>query len=482
MSFTIKLPYKEELYHIGQGFDPIKMSPLGSVMLKGEIPMIHIDSGEPLEYKSYLVKNSQDYEEILNRSIKGSFSGWGASASASVSTMSDAKMSEKSITWAATAHLSSGSEHVDISKAKLTEQAKAVLKKDPDKFLELYGSCFIAGVIKGGFYTGFYSYKLIDKTNKSEIAAALQVEYDGLWSGDVKAQEKSNKIAKEYHMEEKSYVRALGVKKLDGHTSLNDLVSDYAEFIKDMPSNEGKPIGMICYSWDQLTDVTNTLAEVGKQFTNYPFSVDQQDIEDQSKTYFNIRYLQTTLSDSDRIGTVRGNCNKEYSKDLEAMLSKARKAFDILNLTNIGNPPKAFMKATTLPANLVSNIKEITSGTIGFKFNYSLDQQYFESFQPKVENGKIFQITNSAGNMRNRQQLLLTAIFKGSSEVLKVYATIAYDLSFKGMFYMIEIPNGWQSHVGEGKGEYNSIEMEGESIANWKHHKNNWVKLTNGLK
>ncbi len=411
MSFTLTVAYDPAAYSLGQGWDPIKANPVGPIALVDPVTSRHNVDANALQ-QTKLISNSEDYQSLMDVAVNGSFSGWGASVSASASVLEQEQVSIKSEIFGASAAYRQADEIINTETAKLNPTAKAILIEDPDKFLRTYGPAFIAGQALGGFFTGYYAYTMENTEHKQEINAKLSAQYAGLWSGSASAQTKINNIASSYNLKQSSFVQARGAQSLDGATTMPDLVKNFNSFVHQMSMGGPKasPLGMVCKSWDQLNDVAATLNAHGKSFSNYPPKVSQASFQRMGSLYGKFSYFMNSIETTG----AKGIYNKGRLEKISRAVKNGYDAFDKITLDNIEHPPSSFRSATTLPAGLEQDLTEILQGKYGLSWSYALDSTY-------TDVNSAFPVAPAVAQLPGGTTVLLTAK-KGDDKQVKIEA------------------------------------------------------------
>ncbi|KAF8431718.1 hypothetical protein BGX38DRAFT_1334221 [Terfezia claveryi] len=167
-------PYNDSMC-LGQGFNCFLQVPcIDNAVTCDESKVIteHPDPrptgvSQVVSYSSRLVEKISDIAQIMNISAGSSIKNGSINVSGNSLSIDEAKF------------LSSDIECAGVSKGDESNPIED-LRVDNEKFLDIYGDCYISGFVEGGELHGIVSIKALDASNKKDIEIAIKRQMNGM--------------------------------------------------------------------------------------------------------------------------------------------------------------------------------------------------------------------------------------------------------------------------------------------------------------
>jgi len=221
------------------------------------------ESGWTRYYDKTVDKESSD--KLTNKVIKAEGKGWGVSASAGVSYMSQNAMSSSSIGfWVGMSGDAYSKEFNNVQKLKLSKSAKQTLTSDWQMFLKLYGRFYVYKITHGSQFMGSAVIEDVSTSSASSLKAFSKISMSKFASGSTEFDDAEKEagsstrvsiLSKQFGQPPKPYSdkSSNGVKQL-----MSDYNAYCAEVVKDPHANSA-PTKMIFRSLLDVPDVLNIL-------------------------------------------------------------------------------------------------------------------------------------------------------------------------------------------------------------------------------
>jgi hypothetical protein len=261
---ALRFPYASGM-ELGVGVNAISGDVTTPAFKHNSLDVEHIDEFRN-ERKRLNISSASEYREKIDASAEFHGKGFGWSASGSVKFMKDSVRGLTSVVFFDSVQVKTGVTNIaDPDKWILNESAVKILRKDPHKFIQNYGTHFVGGFEMGGSYVGAVTIETESSKQASELSATLSGAYSNpLINVDAKAafsralQESNTK----YKLDARSFTEGEGTPKsysLGNIDSMREVADNFAEKMKS--EKGGKRLVAICYPWDYLPCIRKVLGD-----------------------------------------------------------------------------------------------------------------------------------------------------------------------------------------------------------------------------
>jgi hypothetical protein len=193
--------------------------------------------------------------------------GWGVHVSASTKYLQESTMNTRSVSYI----LGQSSKTLVRSvrnpgNLKLTAQAKQLLHKDPEQFLQNYGPHYTKAIEYGGSFFGSYTLNSEDSSSHSDLDVAAKVSYSGAFfsaSGSVDFQKDRSSKFKNLNIDanfRSSPVVNIKYDPLANSTKMFEIFKDWEDELEKNPA----PLTVALGLWTDSTDVAAIINKLPK--------------------------------------------------------------------------------------------------------------------------------------------------------------------------------------------------------------------------
>ena len=259
-SFEFPLSDNEACPPLGQGFDLIagdSLSYAGTDTNPPTLPPVTLTAGDS---HVAMTHDTASYSEAVQAQLDIAGSGWGGSVGLSLSESSFSKSSSSCITLNLDAFQASRQQMID-PKTALSTKAKALLKSDPGKFAENYGSYFVAGYIYGKRCSLAYRMQFSSEEEKSVFSAKLTASYSSVdFSANMSAAISTTQKNTQSSFATDTVCHFAGFEAKTPSTI--DDIEKLKESYDSAKAGDATPIKLVIMPWHYLDDVDDTAGVV----------------------------------------------------------------------------------------------------------------------------------------------------------------------------------------------------------------------------
>jgi len=222
------------------------------------------DSGDRMT--TLVVQDSASYSELMSNVATLSASGISWSASASVSYLREQANSDTSITLTWTRIVRTQDRMADWSNATIAPAALDFLKtQGVDAFLAKYGTHCIIGIAYGGSFSGYSRIETQSVSDKQTLQASISGSLSGFGvHGSVSDTFEQDLQSSNVHYTSSQNTNVVGSDPIAfSGLDIPAMQTAFEHFAPGangpLQGVNGAPVGLICVSWDEFTDIVDTL-------------------------------------------------------------------------------------------------------------------------------------------------------------------------------------------------------------------------------
>jgi hypothetical protein len=193
--------------------------------------------------------------------------GWGVHVSASTKYLQESTMNTRSVSFILGQSSKTLKRSVrNAGNLKLTAQAKQLLHKDPEQFLQNYGPHYTKAIEYGGSFFGSYTLNSEDSSSHSDLDVAAKVSYSGAFfsaSGSADFQKDRSSTFKNLNIDanfRSSPVVNIKYDPLEGPNKMFEIFKDWEDELEKNPV----PLTVALASWTDSTDVAAIINKLPK--------------------------------------------------------------------------------------------------------------------------------------------------------------------------------------------------------------------------
>jgi hypothetical protein len=387
----VKIPMQLGL-ETGLGVEPLTGTPLAPAATG----IVLVDTNTFKENRrAKVVSSSDDYKQMIEASAYADVSSVGWSASADVNYFRQSTVGETSLAFILSSKVETKVSQLDnnqITNVKLTKEAKEWLTKDPAKFLEIFGTHFIAGFVYGGYFMGNVVIHTETKEQVASLKASMSASINAFTAsatvGSSIQQDLSNYKAN-YSMEAEAVID--GVPEQFEIGALDSMDQTLARFANDLKTNGGgNQVLAICYKWEMLPDVQDVLFQAGITALPTVRSDVGEGLTDEAKK---LDFLQASVNSLIAGKGYIGQSQLDMLKTAQAQLQAANSKIESLSVPELLSLNADMLKDYRLADTIQAQIAPIVQGACTIIWTFNLDS----TFQPNgSETGTIENIKPSS--------------------------------------------------------------------------------------
>ncbi|MGH6616551.1 MAC/perforin domain-containing protein [Sphingomonas sp.] len=229
-------------------------------------PTISVPSDSGDHTTALVVQDSASYSRLMSAVASVSASGVSWSASASVSYLREQANSDTSVTLTWNRVVRTKDRMADWTRATIAPDALDMLRtQGVDAFLAKYGTHCIVGIAYGGSFSGYSRIETQSISDKEQLKASISGSVSGFGvHGSVSASFEQDLQSSNIHYTSSQDTSVVGstpisFTALDIDGMQNAVRSFSPSANGPLPGIDGAPIALICVSWNEFADITNTL-------------------------------------------------------------------------------------------------------------------------------------------------------------------------------------------------------------------------------
>lgn len=223
-------------------------------------------------YMTSTVSDEVTRQTHMNEVVEASGSGWGVSASTSVSYTGDHMESSYGVSYFIGQSTDQYYEEIQNPVGmKLSAEGKRLLQMNPQLFLDAYGKYYVAKIIYGAAFTGSVTVSQKENADSSALEVLASLEVDGVFGMNGKA----NNDYKRTVSENKKSLSIIAQARYDGYTRNFDgtmpesMGDEFQKWVNDLNGNRRDntvPLRMVYRPWYDIAEVQAIVNNYGEEW------------------------------------------------------------------------------------------------------------------------------------------------------------------------------------------------------------------------
>jgi hypothetical protein len=296
-------------------------------------------------------ESQSDFTQTQELNLKGEGSKDSLKIGGGLDIMIKRTVNAKTVVCTSNASCFTGTDKYDPNSARLTDEARATLKRSPEEFVRRFGTHFVGGYNRGATFTSVISFETKTSNDKLHVGARLRGSYNGKVEGKGKSGSGSGKYGFDSDTEKRlKQVRgelyATGVTSGAHVSDLDAIAAEFAAF-SERAMQASTPVAAICFPYTMIEEVASLLSAHGRAGALYQpirYSLVDAVCREARETLRAISMIESTDLIANGIESCR-KLNKVYRGKLQESMDHYRQ----LSLDDLAHPPEVLMKMIGLP-------------------------------------------------------------------------------------------------------------------------------------